>query len=82
MLPDRLRFEFQYTMRRMPRTPYWGRAVATPRNFATSSPSIRYDSGTELPYWRHVRPWTEVQADAFLNYGWQVRCLNNTLLHT
>lgn len=25
-----------------------------------------------VPYWKHVRPWKEVPAEDFLQYGWQV----------
>lgn len=53
--------------------------LATPRTFATTYAFNQHASDTEQnPYWRSLGPWKDVQADEFLNYGWQVSCLNNS----
>ena len=48
------------------------------RTFATTYTSNQYTSDTDqIPYWRSLGPWKDVHADDFLNYGWQVRQVNN-----
>lgn len=61
------------TMRTLARTLQSSKVVATPRTFATTCSPNQYPSDNDqTPYWRNLRPWKDVHADDFLNYGWQV----------
>jgi hypothetical protein len=61
------------TMRTLARTLQPSKVVATSRSFATTySPSQHISDNDQTPYWRNLRPWKDVHADDFLNYGWQV----------
>ena len=81
VLTNRNKFEFpEMTMRIFARRLHPGNLSATPRTFATTCAFNQHVSDTEqTPYWRSLGPWKDVHADDFLNYGWQVRCLNDSL---
>ena len=52
---------------------YPSKVAAAPRTFATTCSTSQHTSDTDqIPYWRNLSPWKDVQANDFLNYGWQV----------
>jgi lysine 2,3-aminomutase len=73
MLSNLHRLELQSGIKRISGTHYQN-LTAKPRRF-TTTPDINKDASRTdpTPYWTHVRPWKEVPAADFLNYGWQVR---------
>lgn len=74
---DKLKFS-ERTIRTFARRLHPSNVLATPRSFATTYGFNQHASDTEQnPYWTSVGPWKNVHADEFLNYGWQVRCVND-----
>lgn len=74
---DKLKLS-ERTIRTFARRLHLSNVFATSRSFATTYGFNQHASDTEQnPYWKSVGPWKNVQADEFLNYGWQVRCVND-----
>ena len=68
-------------MRTFVRKLHPSKSCAAPRTFATTYAFSQHASDTDqTPYWRGLGPWKDVHANDFLNYGWQVRFVNNSLV--
>lgn len=62
------------SMQSLSRISLSSRILPAVRSYTTTSPFAHRSAGIlQDPYWKHLQPWKDVEAEEFLTYEWQVR---------